>query len=67
MQACFRCKNAAGFWVMAKDAHVVRRPWCLSCIAEVLDKDETAMTRIEAVPRLKRAFAGGERPVSPGS
>jgi len=49
MQACCRCKSAAGFWVMAKDAVVVRRPWCLSCVTELLDKDEMAMTRIGLV------------------
>ena len=51
MQACCRCKNAAGFWVMAKNAQVVRRPWCLSCIAEFLGGAEVTMTRIEAAPR----------------
>ena len=55
MQACCRCKNAAGFWVMAKNARVVRRPWCLSCITEYLDRAEVTMTRIEAVPRARRA------------
>ena len=53
MQACCRCKNAAGFWVMAKDARVVRRPWCLSCINEFLDTDDVTMTTIEAVPRTR--------------
>lgn len=67
MQACCRCKNAAGFWVMAKNARVVRRPWCLSCITGFLDPDEVTMTRIEAVPRARRAFVPGDRPVRPGS
>jgi hypothetical protein len=67
MQACCRCKNAAGFWVRAKDASVVRRPWCLSCIADFLAIDEVAMTRIEAVPPARRAFVRGGRPVRPGS
>ena len=68
MQACCRCKNAAGFWVMAKDALVVRRPWCLSCINEFLDTDDVTMTRIEAVPRTRPAFGWTGRPVRrPGS
>ena len=57
MQACCRCKNAAGFWVIARDARVVRRPWCLSCISAFPDADDVTMTRIEAVPRTRRAFA----------
>lgn len=65
MQACCRCKNAAGFWVMAKDAQVVRRPWCLSCISEILDLDRLRLTRIEAVPRPRRAFVRGDRPLRP--
>ena len=67
VQACCRCKNAAGFWVMAKDARVVRRPWCLSCINAFLDTDDVTMTRIEAVPRTPRAFGWAGRPVRPGS
>jgi len=67
MQACCRCKKAAGFWVTAKDALVVRRPWCLSCVTEFLDEDEVAMTRIELVPPVGRAFVRGARPVRPGS
>jgi hypothetical protein len=51
MQVCCRCKNAAGFWVMANNARVVRRPWCLSCITEFLDTDDVTMTRIDAAPR----------------
>lgn len=47
MKSCCRCENAAGFWVMAKDARVVRRPWCLSCIDEFLDRGTVKMTRIE--------------------
>ena len=64
MQACCRCENAAGFWVMAKDARVVRRPWCLSCVADFLDKDKVAVTRIEAVPPARRASVWGGRPGS---
>jgi hypothetical protein len=64
MQACCRCKNAAGFWVTVKDARVVRRPWCLSCINAFLDTDKVTMTRIEAVPRAQRAFAWAGRPGS---
>ena len=67
MQACCRCKNAAGFWVMAKGAFVVRRPWCLSCVTEFLDRDEVAMTRIEAVPPAQGVFVRGGRPLRPGS
>jgi hypothetical protein len=59
MQACCRCKNAAGFWVMAKNALVVRRPWCLSCVTEFLDKDEVAMTRIEALPPAGATYITG--------
>jgi hypothetical protein len=59
MQACCRCKNAAGFWVMAQDARVVRRPWCLSCIAEFLDNDEVTMTRIETAPHARRTARSG--------
>ena len=59
MQACCRCKGAAGFWVMAKDAQVVRRPWCLSCIAEFLDPDQVRLNRIEAAPRAPDAFVQG--------
>ena len=62
MQACCRCKSAAGFWVMASNARVVRRPWCLSCITEFLNKDEVTMTRIEAVPGARRAFAWATTP-----
>ena len=65
MQSCCRCNNAAGFWVMARDARVVRRPWCLSCIDEFLDKDKVTITRIETVPRARRAFTLGDRPVRP--
>ncbi len=46
MHTCCRCENAAGFWVMARDARVVRRPWCLSCIIAFLDADEVTVTRI---------------------
>jgi hypothetical protein len=67
MQACCRCKNAAGFWVMAKNARVVRRPWCLSCINAFPDTDDVTMTRIEAVPGTRRAFGWDGRPVRPGS
>jgi hypothetical protein len=67
MQACCKCKNAAGFWVMGRDSRVVRRPWCLLCIAELLDNDEVTMTRIEAVPRATGPLARGDRPVRPGS
>jgi hypothetical protein len=49
---------------MAKDARVVRRPWCLSCINEFLDADDVTMTRIEAVPRTPRAFGWAGRPGS---
>jgi hypothetical protein len=52
---------------MAEGARVVRRPWCLSCIAEFLDTDEVTMTRIEAIPRDRRGLARGDLPVSPGS
>ena len=62
MQACCRCKNAAGFWVMAKDALVARRPWCLSCVTQFLDEDEVSMSRIEAVPPARGSFAKDGRP-----
>jgi hypothetical protein len=72
MQACCRCKNTAGFWVMAKDAQVVRRPWCLSCITEFLDLEQVRISRIGTLPRDRRAVisrdpqpggtAGGESP-----
>ncbi len=55
MKSCCRCENAAGFWVMAKDARVVRRPWCLSCIDEFLDRAAVTLTRIEDQP----GFSGG--------
>jgi hypothetical protein len=67
MQACCRCKNASGFWIMDKHARVVRRPWCLSCINAFLDTYDVTMTRIEAVPHTRRAFAWAARPVRPGS
>jgi hypothetical protein len=67
MQACCRCNSAAGFWVMANGTRVVRRPWCLSCITEFLEPDDMTMTRIEAAPRTRRAFARAVRPVRPGS
>lgn len=35
---------------MAKDAQVVRRPWCLSCIDAFLDRDAVKMTTIETGP-----------------
>jgi hypothetical protein len=50
MKSCCRCENAAGFWVMAKDAQVARRPWCLPCIDEFLDKGEVKLARIEREP-----------------
>jgi hypothetical protein len=77
MRTCCRCNNTAGFWVMALGAKVVRRPWCLSCIGEFLDKDQVTVTSIEAAPRARRALARralarralarGEMPVRPGS
>jgi hypothetical protein len=50
MHVCCRCNGAAGFWVMAKNAKVVRRPWCLSCATAFLDPDDVTMTRIETPP-----------------
>jgi hypothetical protein len=36
---CIHCmQNPAGFWVTRRNAHVVNRPWCLSCCQE-LDPD----------------------------
>lgn len=55
MKSCCRCENAAGFWVMAKDARVVRRPWCLACIDEFLDRAAVQLVRIEDRP----GFSGG--------
>jgi TetR/AcrR family transcriptional regulator, fatty acid metabolism regulator protein len=46
MKPCCRCTKAAGFWVMAKDAQAVRRPWCLSCIDAFLDRDAVKVTMI---------------------
>jgi hypothetical protein len=40
---------------MAKDARVVRRPWCLSCIDEFLDRAAVKLIRIEDQP----GFSGG--------
>lgn len=54
MKRCCRCNKAAGFWVMAKDAQVVRRPWCLSCIDAFVDRDAVRMTTIETAPRADR-------------
>ena len=65
MRACCRCKNAAGFWVIAQNARVARRPWCLSCITEFLNKDEVTMTRIAAAPHAWRAFARSDRFLRP--
>ena len=34
MITCVHCgERPAGFWVYAHDAKVVRRPWCLICLA----------------------------------
>ena len=65
MQACCRCKKAAGFWVMTQNARVARRPWCLSCISEFLSPDEVTMTRIEAAPRARHPFARSDRFLRP--
>ena len=51
MKSCCRCYGTAGFWVMAKGARVVRRPWCLSCIHAALDTDTVTVTTIESEQR----------------
>jgi Domain of unknown function (DU1801) len=38
------------------------RRWCLSCIAEFFDVDQVTLSRVEAVPSARRAFAPGDRP-----
>ena len=55
VKSCCRCDQAAGFWVMAKDAQIVRRPWCLSCIDEFLDRGAVKLTRIETESMLPSA------------
>jgi hypothetical protein len=36
VQLCIHCReNPAGFWVSRHDGQVARRPWCLSCCAEL--------------------------------
>lgn len=62
MQACSRCNDAAGFWIMGKHARAARRPWCLSCITAFLDADQVTMLRIEAAALPRRSSArGGDR------
>ena len=43
---CTRCHKPAGFWVSAKDAKAIRRPWCLACIDAHLDRDKYKIKRI---------------------
>jgi hypothetical protein len=43
VQLCCHChQRAAGFWVSARDARTVRRPWCLTCL-EALDQDSVTV------------------------
>jgi hypothetical protein len=44
IQLCVHCRaNPAGFWVSRTGGKTVRRPWCLSCCHQGLDRDRCDM------------------------
>lgn len=61
LQLCIHChQNPAGFWVSRKHARTVRRPWCLSCCAE-LDRSRYDLIPFSELPP-ERAAADRRSP-----